>query len=205
MARTVLQLTQCEWPVAQLPCAALVLVCMQVEFRDGPLKLANVDAAIDEARRLLDRFRAAGAPIIHVARAGDTGDFFDRQQARGRIIQELAPEPGEALLETRTPNPFVSTRLEDVLRQSKVNDVVFCGFTSHASLSSAVRFAAEHQFKPTVVAAACATRDLPAPGGITLPAQVIHLAAMASLADRHARIVQFASEIRTHARAQEAV
>lgn len=195
MVQTILQLNQMEWAPARLPHAALVLVCMQAEFREGPLRLNGIDAAVDEARALLDRFRAAGAPVIHVARAGDTGDFFDRLTPGGKILTELSPQAGEVALETRTPNPFVSTNLERLLRSHGFDDVVFAGCSSHSSLSSAVRYAAEHGFRPTVVASACATRDLPGPGGITLPAQVIHLAAMASLADRHARVVEHAKDI----------
>lgn len=196
MAQTILQLTNHEWAPATLPDSALVLVCMQAEFRDGPLRLNNIDAAIDEARTLLDRYRGAGAPVVHVARAGDSGDFFDRITPAGRFISELTPLPGEIVLETRTPNPFVSTKLDLLLRARNVVDVVFAGCSSHSSLSSAVRYAAEHGFRPTVVSSACATRDLPGPGGITLPAQVIHLSAMASLADRHACVVEHASHIR---------
>lgn len=90
MVQTILQLNQMEWAPARLPHAALVLVCMQAEFREGPLRLNGIDAAVDEARALLDRFRAAGAPVIHVARAGDTGDFFDRLTPGGKILTELA-------------------------------------------------------------------------------------------------------------------
>ena len=196
MAKTILQLTNLEWAPATLPDSALVLVCMQAEFRVGPLRLDNIDAAIDEARTLLDRFRSAGAPVVHVARAGDAGDLFDRVKPAGKFISELAPLPGEIVLETRTPNPFVSTQLELFMRARNVVDIVFAGCSSHSSLSSAVRYAAEHGFRPTVVSSACATRDLPGPGGNTLPAQVTHLSAMASLADRHARVVEYASEIR---------
>jgi nicotinamidase-related amidase len=196
MAKTVLELTHAEWEPAKLPDSALVLVCMQMEFREGPLRLNNIDAAVDEARALLERFRSAGAPVFHVARAGGAGEFFDRARSNGRFIAELMPRSDELVLETSTPNPFVSTRLEPMLRSKGTLDVVFAGFSSHSSLSSAVRYAAEHGFRPTVVASACATRDLPGPGGIILPAQVIHLAAMASLADRHACVVEHASQIR---------
>lgn len=196
MAKTTLELMDLEWEPATLPGAALVLVCMQSEFREGPLHLVDIESAIDEARTLLERFRLAGAPIIHVARAGDPGSFFDRTLPRGRIFAELTPQEGEALFETRTPNPFVSTQLEKLLRAQNIKDIVFAGCSSHSSLSSAVRYASEHGFRPTVVSSACATRDLPAPGGFTMPAQVIHLAAMAALADRHARVVEHARDIR---------
>lgn len=196
MAKTILQLADSEWGPARLPDSALVLVCMQMEFREGPLRLSNVDAAVDEARALLDRFRSVGAPVIHVARAGAAGDFFDRAHSSGRFITELSPRPDELVLETSTPNPFVSTNLSQVLSSRAISDVVFAGFSSHSSLSSAVRYASEHGFRPTVVSSACAARDLPGPGGITLPAQIIHLAAMASLADRHACVVEHASQIR---------
>lgn len=196
MAKTVRQLMNEDWAAATLPNAALVLVCMQTEFRSGPLKLNTIDTAIDEASVLLQRFRVAGAPVFHVARSGAEGAFFDLQQRRGGFVSELTPIAGEYVLETQTPNPFVSTDLAALLQRTGFRDVVFAGCSSHSSLSSAVLYAAEHDFRPTVVSSACATRDLPGPGGITLPAQVVHLAAMAALADRHACVVEHASEIR---------
>ncbi len=195
MAETILKLTNMNWEPAKLPNAALILVCMQVEFRNGPLRLRNVDAAVDEAAHLLDRFREARAPVVHIARDGGSGEFFNRDQPGGRFIAALTPKEGELVLETRNPNPFISTNLKAELRQRQIEDLVFAGFTSHSSLSSAVRYAAEHGFRPTVVSSACASRDLPAPGGITLPAEVVHLAAMASLADYHAAIVEHARQI----------
>lgn len=196
MAQTIRQLLNEDWGPATLPNAALVLVCVQEEFRFGPLKLDTIEPAIDELSVLLDRFRSAGAPVFHIARAGEKGELFDRSETRGSFVKELTPRAGEQVLETTTPNPFVSTNLERLLQATGYPDVVFAGCSSHSSLSSAVRYAAEHGFHPTVVSSACATRDLPAPGGITLPAQIIHLAAMAALADRHACIVEHSSEIR---------
>lgn len=202
MAQTIRQLTNCDWAAATLPSAALVLVCMQSEFRSGPLQLTNIDTAIDDARVLLDRFRNAGAPIFHVARCGTKGKFFDLAQQGGTFVAELKPADGEPVLETHTQNPFISTDLAARLQATGFADVVFAGCSSHSSLNSAVRYAAEHGFRPTVVASACATRDLPGPGGITLPAQIVHLATMAGLADSHACIVDHAREIRDMAARQ---
>ena len=44
--------------------AALVLVAVQEEYRNGRLPLVGVDAALDEICRLLHRMRRSGLPAI---------------------------------------------------------------------------------------------------------------------------------------------
>jgi hypothetical protein len=50
-----------------------------------------------------------------------------------------------------------------------------------------VRAALDLGFRSTVVADACAARDLPSPGGV-IPARALHEAELAALADRFAGV-----------------
>lgn len=190
--RTILSILGIEWPPARISQSVTVFLCYQNDFRAGEIALSGFDAAIDDARQLLVRCRALGSPVIHVARAGDGGSLFDRDEG-GRFV--VAPESEEAVVEAKTPNGFVGTDLMEWIRAFGMHDVIFAGCSSHGSLSSTVRYACEHGLRPTVVSGACAARDLPAPGGMTLPASIVHLGAMASLADRHARIVDHARDL----------
>jgi hypothetical protein len=58
-----------------------------------------------------------------------------------------------------------------------------------------VRAALDLGYGSTVVASACATRDLPAASGGVVPAAVLHEAELAALSDRFAMIAREASEV----------
>lgn len=60
---------------------------------------------------------------------------------------------------------------------------------THMCVSATTRSALDHGYHVTVIADACATRDLPAVGGDAIDAATVHRVALAELADRFATIV----------------
>jgi nicotinamidase-related amidase len=143
---------------------------------------------VAEAERLLQRARAAGAPIVHIAHAGRAGGPFDRAAERGAIIAAVAPAADEPVIEKPRPNAFSDTDLQATLQRIGRKEVVFAGCMTHMCVSSTVRAALDLGYRSTVVAGACATRDLPGPDGDAVPAALVHRATLAALADRFAII-----------------
>jgi nicotinamidase-related amidase len=68
--------------------------------------------------------------------------------------------------------------------------LIVVGFMTHMCVSTTVRSALDHGYRCTVVAAACGTRDLPDGRGGVIPAEVVHRANLAALADRFAKVVE---------------
>ena len=87
------------------------------------------------------------------------------------------------------PNAFAGTELAEVLRKSGVESLIVAGFMTHMCVSSTVRAAVDLGFGCTVVAGACATRDLPDGQGGVIAAGPLHWAELAALADRFAIVV----------------
>jgi len=166
--------------------AVLILIDYQNVYLSGPLALVGAEAAVGRARLLLDAARAAGARIVHVAHKGAAGGLFDRTSASGAIIAELAPLAGETVVEKPRPNAFSDTDLSDRIG-GPGRKLVIAGFMTHNCVSSTVRAALDLGHAITVVADACATRDLPGPGG-DIPADAVHRAELAALGDHHALI-----------------
>jgi nicotinamidase-related amidase len=65
-------------------------------------------------------------------------------------------------------------------------------------VSTTVRTALDLGFRSTVVADACATRDLPSPGGV-IPARTLHEVELAALGDRFAGVFTAAKILARHA------
>lgn len=77
-----------------------------------------------------------------------------------------------------------------------MKDVVLAGFMTHMCINSTARSAFSLGFRPTVVASATATRDLPAPDGSIVPASQLQAASLAALADLFAVVAQKQTDIR---------
>ncbi len=176
-------------PPALADCAVVMIDC-QREYVDGALPLNGVEAALGEGARLLAAARAAGGVIIHVAHMSPAGaGLFASDGPYSEIKTEVAPRGDEPTVEKTKPNAFAGTDLHDRLEALGKSSLVIGGFMTHMCVSSTVRAALDLGYGCTVVANACATRDLPDGHGCVLRAETLHRTELAALADRFALVV----------------
>lgn len=192
--QTMFQLSGRGYAPATLSNATLLIIDAQEEYRSGALALPGLGAAAAEIASLLGAARATGVPVVHVRHLGITGGLFDPQGPRGQFLPELAPQPGEVVVEKRLPNAFAGTELHDRLQALGHLDLIVCGFMTHSSISTTVRACKDYGYRCTLVDSACATRDLPSPEGV-IQADVVHRMEMAILADNFATVVQQAKAL----------
>jgi nicotinamidase-related amidase len=191
LPQTLLQLAGAEPYVLAWDDAVLVLVDHQDEYLSGALPLVGVREAVAEMAALLERARAAGAPVVHVVHHGRPGAaLFDPDGAQIGIIAGLSPRAHETVVVKRLPNAFAGTGLDDLLRKTGRSSLVVAGFATHMCISATVRAALDHGYRTVVVADACATRDLPGALGGVIPARQVHEATLAALGDRFATVVR---------------
>ena len=127
---------------------------------------------------------------------GQPGGLFDAEGHAGQIVDQLTPVDGETVIGKSLPNSFAGTDLKAKIDAAGVGQLIVVGFMTHMCVSATVRSAVDHGLFSTVVANACATRDLPsATGGAPMPAQTIHDATLAALADRFAVIATGAANV----------
>lgn len=169
--------------------SVLLLIDMQNEYRNGKLPLPGVEPALAEAARLLERARMQGTPVIHVQHEGRAGGAFDPGSEAFALSDPVAAGPGERRILKRLPNAFAGTELSEVLEGLGRKSLIVGGFMTHMCVSSTVRAALDLGYGSTVVAAACATRDLPDGSGGVVTAAELHRAELAALADRFAVVV----------------
>jgi nicotinamidase-related amidase len=188
--QTLLEMAGARPTPARLAEAAVVVIDAQREYVDGVLALPEAGPALDEIGRLLRRARAAGTPVIHVVHQGRAGGAFAPQSPGAAIAAPAAPAAGEAVVSKGLPNAFAGTDLAARLSALGRSDVVLAGFMTHMCVEATARAALDLGLRPTVVAAATATRDLPDPlSGAVVPAAEVQRNALAALADRFATIV----------------
>ena len=168
----------------------LMLVDFQNDyFPSGRMQLVGVEAAAAKAAELLDVFRKRKWPVFfvqHIA-TGENASFFLPDTHGVEIHPSLQPASGEVLIRKHFPNSFRETTLQAALDDASVVKLVICGAMSHMCIDATTRAAADLNFECTVIADACATRDLQF-GSETIPAGQVHGAFMAALGAAYARI-----------------
>ncbi|MCD2194045.1 cysteine hydrolase [Actinomycetospora endophytica] len=191
---TLRELTGMSGDPASLTGSALIMIDLQNTYTQGVMALENVDPAIEQAARLLDRARSAGSTIVHVQHEAGAGTPYDTNAEIGAIVDAVAPKPGEHRVVKNLPSSFVGTDLEEYLRGAGVTNLVLAGFMTHMCVNSTARSAFNLGFAPTVVAGATATRALPGPDG-TVPASSLQQASLAALSDMFAVVVHDESSV----------
>ncbi|EJL92618.1 nicotinamidase-like amidase [Herbaspirillum sp. CF444] len=195
--KTLLQIAGAAPRKPQWKDAALILIDHQTEYTTGGVPLDGIDAAIDEIAQLLKQARAAGAPVFHVVHHAKPGAaLFDPQREYVNVIDGLQPQDGEVTVVKALPNAFANTTLDTELKKTGKKELIIAGFATHMCISATTRSALDHGYVSTIVAAACATRDLPdALGNGVVPATEVQRAALAALADRFATVLPNAAAL----------
>lgn len=190
--RSLLAMPDTPAPLAK---SALILIDCQNTYREGVMQLEGVEPALEQCAALLDRARRDGAPVIHVQHDAGVDTPYDVRQRIGMIADVVAPREGEKIVTKAYPSSFEQTDLDAHLRSLGVADLVLAGFMTHVCVNSTARAAFNHGYRPTVVAAATATRALPNPTGGELSAREVHDGALTALADMFAIVVPDATKV----------
>jgi nicotinamidase-related amidase len=195
MAMTMLQMSGVAPAPATMKDGVLLIIDAQREYTDGLLPLTGVAPAIEQLAVLLDKARAAGAPVVHV-RHVSKGKAFNPSSTGYEIVKSLTPRDGEVIVDKGLPNAFAGTELAKHLAATARKNLIVGGFMTHMCISATVRSATDHGFMSTVAADTVATRDLPdATGNGTVDAASLNRITLAALSDRFAWIVPKASAI----------
>jgi nicotinamidase-related amidase len=169
----------------------LVLVDLQNDyFAGGNMELAGIEEAAANARILLNEFRKAKLPVVHIrhisVQPGAT--FFLPETDGAKINPTVSPGRNEAIVSKYFPNSFRDTSLLEILKNEKVDNLIICGAMSHMCIDATTRAAFDLGFNCTVAEDACATRDLIFKGR-TIKASEVHGSFMAALSFPYANVI----------------
>jgi len=139
--------------------------------------ISRFQALVPRLVSLLSSFRQAGFPIYHtreghaphmatvssrerhrssvngapIGSQGPLGRLLVRGERGHDIIEALRPLSSEPVIDKPGRSAFASTELEAALRASGVKDLVICGVTADACVSSTVREASDRGYDVLVV------------------------------------------------------
>ncbi len=169
------------------------------------------ELAIPNQAKLLDFFRRSGLRVIYLTIGPALPDHTDYKRPHGLkmpntytsakllghvgtfehgILPELAPCPGELVLNKTSSSAFNSTGFDQTLRNLGISYLVFTGVATHACVENTARDAADRGYLCVLVDDACATHT-----------QDLHDATMHAFAAVSGK-VQSTTEVIAHLRGQ---
>ena len=154
---------------------ALIIIDIQNDYFDnGTMPLVGSDGACENAKLLLDNFRAATLPVIYIQHVATRPDstFFLPNTEGGEIHNTIKPLKGEKIVIKHYPNSFRETDLMEYLKVTQITDLVICGMMTHMCVDATTRAAKDFGFSISVVGDACATKDLEYNGKIVKATEV---------------------------------
>ena len=150
--------------------------------------LGGVRSAIEPARRLLTAARGAGLCVLHtrqgyrpdlaempahklariqagqsaVGKPGPLGRFLIRGEPGFQIIPELAPAPGEFIIDKTANSAFWGTDLAAILAAQGIRALILAGVTTDVCVHCTLREANDRGFECLVARDACGSGDVEA-------------------------------------------
>jgi nicotinamidase-related amidase len=142
---------------------ALIVIDVQESFRRRPLWQAISNASIaGDVARLVDGVRASGDLVVWILHTEPgTGGAFDPASGHVRLIEPLAPRPGEPILAKTSHNAFTTTNLQQILTLRGITEVVICGIRTEQCCETTARVASDFGYQVTFVTEATATNPIP--------------------------------------------
>lgn len=124
------------------PASALILIDMQKGFESGSHwgQERNNPGMEGNALRLLQFFRKAGGRVCHVRHASlESGSPLAEGSPGFESMSGFEDVPGELTYVKNVNSGFIGTSLERDLREQGIEELVFCGLTTHHCVSTTVR------------------------------------------------------------------
>ncbi len=117
---------------------ALLIIDMQQGLCEGEGAAFESPRVIDSINQVAAKARAAGAVVIFIQHES-TGGYLRFETREWQLADGLRAEPTELRIRKTTPDSFLRTDLEEVLKRHAVTDLAICGMHTEFCVDTTTR------------------------------------------------------------------
>ncbi|MBV7486428.1 cysteine hydrolase family protein [Bordetella sp. BOR01] len=149
-----------------MSCALLIVDVQEALFGPQP-RPADADAIVARINALAARARREGVAVIHIQHDAPGGELA-RGSEGWQLFGALERLPVDHVVGKTTPDSFLRTGLDALLKQLQVSRVAICGYATEFCVDTTVRQAAARGYDVVLVADAHTTHDKPHAGAAAI-------------------------------------
>src|SRR6202521_2090053 len=106
--------------------SALLVIDVQQGLCEGEHSAFESSKVIDRMNIGAAKARAAGVPVVFIQHEA-AGGYLEYGTPAWQLAKRLQIEPSDLRVRKSTPNSFLHTNLEEILREHSVTDLIICG------------------------------------------------------------------------------
>lgn len=117
---------------------AILVIDVQQGLCEGKGAAFDCNGTIDRINRVTQKARLAGAPVVFIQHESTSG-YLEHGTAAWQLAKGLDVEPADIKLRKTTPDSFLRTDLEALLKELRVVELVICGMHSEFCVDTTAR------------------------------------------------------------------
>ena len=118
--------------------SAVLVIDMQQGLCEGEGAAFDCEGTISRINDVTRKARQAGVPVIFVQHESKSG-YLEHDTREWQLAEGLAIESADRRIRKTTPDSFLRTALEALLRELKVERLVICGMHSEFCVDTTAR------------------------------------------------------------------
>jgi nicotinamidase-related amidase len=117
---------------------AVLVIDVQQGLCEGEGAAFDCEGTIARINRVTQKARAAGVPVIFIQHES-TSKYLEYGSAAWQLANGLEVQPTDLRVRKTTPDSFLGTNLESILRDRGIGRVVVCGMHSEFCVDTTTR------------------------------------------------------------------
>ncbi len=117
----------------------LLVIDVQNGMFNLPRKLYKSDIILGNICSLIEKARKENSVIIFMQHCGNENSFFYEGSENRKIHSKVSPQINDIVIKKIHSDSFQDTKLDDILKNSNINNLVICGFVTEGCIDTTIR------------------------------------------------------------------
>jgi len=137
----------------------LLVIDVQNGMFNLPRKLYKSDFILENICSLTEKARKENTLIIFMQHCGNENSFFIEGSENWKIHSKVSPRKNEIIIKKTYSDSFQNTKLDGIIKNSNIKNIVICGFVTEGCVDTTIRRASSLGFNLEVASDCHSTTD----------------------------------------------